>query len=143
MRANSLDRIWKNPDKHYGTRALSGRGLRLVLFDRAKGRCEGCRAVLTFTAPPKTWIIDHIVPVFKGGATTMKNLQILCKRCDNRKTAKEKSEAAFLRHKALAGPDRRMTHYEKDLFIANLIAERDALKAQLAAQPTLETRNPG
>lgn len=45
------------------------------------GRC--CAAC----GSPKNLVLDHILPVSKGGLTTLKNLQLLCKTCDRAKGA--------------------------------------------------------
>lgn len=121
MRAYGLHRIWQQIDRDRGIRAISSKGVRLVLFDRAEGRCQSCGTALEFLAPPKTWIVDHVVPVFKGGTTEIANLQLLCKACDDIKTGREKSEVALSRwygtHDKIG---RWLTHWEKDALIANL-----------------------
>ncbi len=131
MRANSFHRIWENPDKDFGSRIIAARGTRLVIFERAAGKCQGCGKRLEFTAPSKTWIIDHFVPIYRGGRTSLNNLQVLCKKCDDRKTGLEKSEVAKLRHFAETNGHRWLTHTEKDLLIANLEKERRELLSKI------------
>lgn len=125
---HGLTRIWKNQKRRYNHRAISSKAFRLVLFDRAGWKCEHCSKVLRWNAPHKTVIIDHRIPVFKGGETTLDNLQLLCKKCDDIKTAADKSEAALLRH-TLERTGRRLTHYEKDSLINSLRAEISKLKS--------------
>jgi len=134
MRANGLHRIWNAPDKDWGSRAINAKGTRLVLFDRADGKCQACGKRLEFTAPSKTWIVDHIIPVYRGGKTCLNNLQVLCKRCDDAKTGKEKSEISKLRHHfGVTNGHRWLTHPEKDLLIASLEKERNELLARIAS----------
>ena len=137
IRLNSLFRLWREPDRIRPSRALSARGVRFFLFERASGCCEKCAVPLVFDAPPKTWITDHIVPIFRGGLTTLANLQVLCAACDRIKSGKEKSEVSRLRHHfnqlQEKGP-RWMTHSEKDLLITSLTQEVNSLRAQLAAK---------
>lgn len=52
-------------------------------YDRAKGKCEKCRAVLKTGA----WHGDHILPDVLGGEPVLANLQILCVECHKEKTA--------------------------------------------------------
>ena len=53
---------------------------------RTKWRCASCQNLLD-----ETYEIDHIKPLFKGGANSESNLQALCKRCHMLKSAVEQS----------------------------------------------------
>jgi len=108
-----------DPDREYGGRALSARFTRMVLFEQAGGKCQACTMPLDWMAPPKTWQIDHVIPVFRGGRTKLSNLQVLCAACHDEKSASEKSEATRERH-SLTRAGRWLTHYEKDLLINRL-----------------------
>jgi hypothetical protein len=49
-----------------------------AVFQRDQGQCVSCHA-------KEQLEIDHVVPVSKGGATTLRNLQLLCQRCNRSK----------------------------------------------------------
>jgi len=101
-----------------------------MLFDRAAGLCQQCTRPLVFDAPPKTWQIDHIIPVFRGGTTTLANLQVLCGSCHDGKTVGEKSEAAKTRHsRQVYG--RWLTHFEKDRLVGELREEIALLRGRV------------
>ena len=55
--------------------------IRKIVFNRDNGRCNKCGSEddLQF---------DHILPVSKGGATTIENLEILCQTCNLSKSNK-------------------------------------------------------
>ncbi|HEX3692639.1 MAG TPA: HNH endonuclease signature motif containing protein [Solirubrobacteraceae bacterium] len=61
------------------TRAPVAEELRRAVFERDGGCCVECgeRFDLQY---------DHILPVALGGATTFENLQLLCGRCNRRKS---------------------------------------------------------
>lgn len=65
---------------------ISGR-LRKQVFERDGYRCvaPGCGSWVDLTC-------DHIVPESKGGATTLENLQTMCRPCNCRKGAKMPEE---------------------------------------------------
>lgn len=84
----------KNPDKdlskqHARRLLLATRGNGFTneeinnLFDMQKGRCAACK-----TSIKKKFHRDHILPLAKGGANTIENIQLLCVACNCRKSAK-------------------------------------------------------
>lgn len=127
-RTNSIPTLITSPEKEYGARSISNKTTRFVVFELNNGRCSCCGKELDFFAPPKTWQVDHIIPIFKGGKTKLSNLTILCEACHDKKSAKEKSEATKERHSLGI---RWKTHYEKDLIIAKLQEENQALQRQI------------
>lgn len=56
------------------------RELREQVWLRDGGRCVQCGSAFDIQ-------YDHIIPVVRGGATSLENLQILCGRCNQRKGA--------------------------------------------------------
>ena len=54
--------------------------IRRAVFNRDGGCCVECGATFDIQ-------YDHIIPVARGGATTVENLQILCSTCNRRKSA--------------------------------------------------------
>ena len=109
-----------------GSRTLSSRVTRLVIFAKTDGYCADCGVQRLFLKTDD-WHIDHIIPVYKGGKTNFDNLQMLCIDCHNEKTAIEKSEVARLRGE-MTKIGRWMTHSQKDAVIADLRTENEALK---------------
>ena len=62
------------------------RTFRRALLAEQGGMCEHCHS----TYPDYMLHIDHIQPITSGGEVwDIDNLQVLCKRCHGRKTAKE------------------------------------------------------
>lgn len=61
-------------------RALQRR--RQTAWLAAEARCATCGRV----TPMTDYELDHIVPLFKGGADEASNLQVLCKACHASKT---------------------------------------------------------
>ena len=55
--------------------------LRQSIWNRDGGRCSKC-------GDTNQLEIDHIIPVSKGGATSLKNLELLCFPCNRSKSAK-------------------------------------------------------
>ncbi|HEY7293524.1 MAG TPA: HNH endonuclease signature motif containing protein [Dehalococcoidia bacterium] len=53
--------------------------LRRAVFERDGGRCVECGSTFDLQ-------YDHVLPVARGGATTLENLQILCAECNRRKS---------------------------------------------------------
>ena len=81
---------WKNSKKYYETtkkeRKLMNNTLRDQVLKRDGYRCKVCGKT------PDDGVrleIDHIIPVSKGGQTTMSNLQTLCSSCNYKKCAQD------------------------------------------------------
>jgi len=53
--------------------------LRRAVFERDGGHCVECSGTFDLQ-------YDHILPVSRGGATTVQNLQLLCADCNQRKS---------------------------------------------------------
>jgi len=70
---------------------LKGRipeSLREQVFARDDYRCVECESV-------KRLCVDHIIPESKGGATTLENLQTLCRPCNTEKGARYIFDGGF------------------------------------------------
>ncbi|MCK4899161.1 MAG: HNH endonuclease, partial [Anaerolineales bacterium] len=52
-----------------------------AVFRRDGGRCQRCGTT-------KNLQYDHKIPYSRGGETTIDNLQLLCKKCNQRKKDK-------------------------------------------------------
>lgn len=61
------------------TRAPIPTELRRAVFERDGGRCVECGSNFDLQ-------YDHILPVARGGATTLENLQLLCADCNRTKS---------------------------------------------------------
>ena len=55
--------------------------LRDMFFNSYGKGCKYCDRKMTL----KNMVCDHIVPLTKGGESTVKNLQLICKSCNTRK----------------------------------------------------------
>jgi hypothetical protein len=73
-----LDFISPNTDDTYERERITEE-MRVEVWRRDNGRCARCgsRQRLEF---------DHIVPVSKGGGTTVRNLELLCELCNRTKS---------------------------------------------------------
>lgn len=66
-------------------RSLMTKELRYKIIARDKYTCQYCRKYM----PDGVGLhIDHIVPISKGGKTVPSNLQVLCSKCNGRKSSK-------------------------------------------------------
>ena len=54
-----------------------------AVAERAKGCCEYCRSQARFAIQP--FSLEHILPLSKGGETTLDNLALACQGCNNHK----------------------------------------------------------
>jgi hypothetical protein len=57
--------------------------LKAQVIQRAKGCCEYCQSQASFS--PQPFSIEHILPVSKGGHSTLDNLALSCQGCNNHK----------------------------------------------------------
>jgi len=60
--------------------------LRRLVVQRAQAYCEYCLSQEQFST--QAFSIDHIIPVEKGGETTLENLALSCQGCNNHKYTK-------------------------------------------------------
>jgi 5-methylcytosine-specific restriction endonuclease McrA len=59
----------------------------IALFKSQKGLCNGCLKSL-----PKSYHVDHIMPLCRGGSNWPSNLQLLCQSCNSSKGTKTMDE---------------------------------------------------
>jgi len=59
-------------------RELIPESLRMFVWQRDRGQCVECEA-------KERLEFDHIIPVVEGGATTERNIQLLCETCNRKK----------------------------------------------------------
>lgn len=55
--------------------------LRELVFESYGQKCKYCDKILTV----KTMVVDHIIPLSKGGESSISNLQIICKTSNSMK----------------------------------------------------------
>ena len=60
---------------------IDSNDIRKMFYDIYGKECKYCEKKLNF----RTIACDHIVPLSKGGPTTVENLQLICKACNTRK----------------------------------------------------------
>lgn len=59
---------------------------RRIVVARAKGCCEYCYSQAKFAT--QSFSVEHIVPRYKNGETTLENLALSCQGCNNYKHTK-------------------------------------------------------
>lgn len=60
--------------------------LRQIVTERAKGCCEYCLSQETYSTQRLS--VEHIIPIWKNGETTVDNLALACQGCNNYKHTK-------------------------------------------------------
>lgn len=76
----------ENPNRIYQTKRW--RYTRIKVIQRDRGLCQEC---LKSGRVSEGTHVDHVKPVSQGGDEwSMNNLQLLCKKCHEKKTAREK-----------------------------------------------------
>ena len=60
-------------------------GRRTAVYIRDRAMCQCCGFVPQTKWDADSMEIDHITPVAHGGSSAIYNLQVLCRRCNNRK----------------------------------------------------------
>ena len=85
--------IWikTNPKRNQGSgdpyyQSKEWKQLRKPVIQRDKGLCQQCKREGR-TKPGNT--VDHIVSRRQGGADSLNNLELLCRRCHDKKRGKE------------------------------------------------------
>ena len=76
-------------------RSLMTTQLRNQIIERDQGVCQICGKKCQRSEIE----IDHIIPVSKGGKTTLSNLQVLCSKCNRKKSNKILSSLTYLESK--------------------------------------------
>ena len=59
---------------------------RQIIVERAKGCCEYCRSRMDFAT--LSFSVEHIIPLSRGGETTLDNLALACPGCNSHKYTK-------------------------------------------------------
>ena len=59
---------------------------RQLIAERARGRCEYCRSPVDFAT--QSFSVEHVIPVSRGGETTLDNLALACPGCNGHKYTK-------------------------------------------------------
>ena len=54
-----------------------------IISTRAGERCEYCRSMRKYS--PQPFVVEHIIPISKGGKTSMDNLALACGGCNGHK----------------------------------------------------------
>lgn len=96
-RVNELGCLWakRNPEKHAmrsrlrRARKRNAEGEHSIeeikeLLSKQKYKCASCFASLR-----KSYEVDHVIPLSKGGCNMITNIQLLCVSCNRRKNAKD------------------------------------------------------
>ena len=74
------------------------------VWKRSKGRCSYCGIQLVLGKPDnlvteKSFTIDHILPVSKGGTNNVSNIRAACSKCNN---IRGNASLYYLRYKLVA-----------------------------------------
>ncbi|MCP4597784.1 HNH endonuclease signature motif containing protein [Neptuniibacter sp.] len=83
-------KAWSSGRAGRGRGGRPWRRIRERIKERDKGLCQICLKAGLMV--PGT-ICDHIIPEAEGGRTTDDNLQMICRKCNDRKTQQESQRA--------------------------------------------------
>lgn len=75
------EKVQKNFMNNEGKREIIPQDVMDAVWNRDSGRCIKCGS-------QENLEFDHIIPFSKGGATSYRNVQLLCKKCNNEKSNK-------------------------------------------------------
>jgi hypothetical protein len=82
---NDLDTVFKLPEFTMTKADIAGRTIsqevKDLVWNRDGGKCAQCGSNVKLE-------FDHIIPFSKGGSNTYRNIQLLCERCNRKKTDK-------------------------------------------------------
>lgn len=81
-----------SPIEHKTGRTPSAK-LRTKIFERDNATCQLC-GINNEKETGVKLVIDHIIPYSRGGETTYDNLQVLCRKCNIKKSNKLKHQSA-------------------------------------------------
>lgn len=79
QKLNTAHSLMRSEEAGRPTRVPIATEIRRAVFERDGGRCVECEANFDLQ-------YDHVLPVARGGATTVENLQLLCADCNRRKS---------------------------------------------------------
>ena len=54
-----------------------------TIIDRAGSRCEYCQSWMMYAT--QSFVFDHIIPISRGGQSTLENLALVCGGCNGHK----------------------------------------------------------
>lgn len=57
-----------------------------LIIERAQQRCEYCQCPMAYSAQP--YVFEHVIPVVRGGETSLDNLALACGGCNGYKYTK-------------------------------------------------------
>ena len=55
------------------------------IYRASNGRCRECKRRHNRNGRPKTWNVDHVIPISKGGSNNLSNLALTCTGCNSQR----------------------------------------------------------
>ena len=78
---DKLSQVSKNKSSYTNSARNLSSAVKRKVWQRDHGRCVSCGS--------NEWLeYDHIIPVSKGGSNTVRNIQLLCSKCNQSKSNK-------------------------------------------------------